>query len=167
MRKYLIFCLISFLALIGCKQQEQVSIPEGYYDYEKTEVNERVESLSFESQLPQFLPFQVEFIISDQYIITGTDQEALDISFYSSQNDLLTLQAVDGHFPEDISGESVEINQQISGTYVDNSFAKTLYWSMEGISYKLVFRSGVIDSDNGSNTVTKTELVKVAKSFQA
>ncbi len=164
MKRYLILCMISFFALIGCKQQ--VSIPEGYYTYESSEVKEALDGLSFNPETPEFVPIQVDFIISDQYVVKGTSQEALDVSFYSQENDLLTFQAVEGDFKNLATGDSVMIDEEISGSYIDNTFAKTLYWSKSGISYKLVYRSGIIKTEDVSNKITKNELVKVAESFQ-
>lgn len=164
MKRYLLICLISLLTLIACNQQ--VSIPDGYYDYERSEVEDAVKGLSFKPETPAFVPIQVDFVISDQYLIKGTDQEALDVSFYSKENDLLTFQAVDGDFNEPIVGDSVTIDKKVKGSYVDNKFAKTLYWRKYGIAYKLVFRSGIVKSEVVSNNISKKELVKVAKSFQ-
>lgn len=165
MKKYLILSMVSFLALIGCKQQ--ISIPEGYYTYERPEVEAALEGLSFNPETPEFVPIQVDFIISDQYIVNGTNQAALDISFYSRENDLLTFQAIEGDFKNLATGDAVMIDEEISASYIDNTYAKTLYWSKSGISYKLVYRSGIIKREDVSSKITKDELVRVAESFQS
>ncbi|WP_112180038.1 MULTISPECIES: hypothetical protein [Paraliobacillus] len=165
MKKYVFLCMISFFTLIGCKQQ--VAIPEGYYAYENSEVEKALEGLSFNPETPEFVPIQVDFIISDQYVVNDTNQEAVDISFYSQENDLLTFQAVEGEFKNLIDGDPIKLEGEISGSYIDNNFAKTLHWSKAGISYKLVYRSGIVKKEEVSNKITKSELVRVAESFQS
>lgn len=148
--------------LVGC--QSQKSAPEGYFNYPTDDVEGAVAALSFQPEMPQFVPIPVDFVISDHFF-TASDQEALDISFYSRENDLLTYQVIKGEL--ELLGETtVEISETVQATYTDNDFAKTLIWHKDGLSYKLVFRSGIINAEQVSDQVTKADLVRVAQSFQ-
>ncbi|SEO61192.1 hypothetical protein SAMN04488134_109146 [Amphibacillus marinus] len=158
------FWFTLLVLLVGCQATEQ--IPEGYYDYEKAPVAEAISTVSFNPETPQYVPMQVEFIISDPYQISGTTYEALDISFYSRNNDLLTYQVTDGFFEELADGEIVELDRAINGQYMTNDFAQVLVWEKDGLSYKLEFRSSIIGKEASSGRVTKAELLKVAQSFQ-
>lgn len=160
----MIIVCIGFL-LVGCQAIEE--IPEGYYDYPRDDVEAAIATLSFDPNIPQFVPFPVEFIVSDRYHLTGTDQEAMDISFYSRQNDLLIYQVVDGETDQLINGEAVEIDSSITGAYADNDFAKTLLWKEDGLTYLLIFRSGIFDTEEITTQVTKSDLIKVAQSFHS
>lgn len=159
---WLVLLFFSFLCLSGCK--EEVIVPEGYYQYEKTKVEEAIEHISFTPDVPQYVPIPVEFIISDPFTIAGTDYEALDISFYSRGNDLLTFQVTEGQFDISDDAEDVEIDSSIAAYYIDNGFAKILTWTKNGLSYKLEFRSSVIGDHQSSRQVSKEELIKVVQS---
>ncbi|WP_226038262.1 hypothetical protein [Aquibacillus saliphilus] len=163
----IISTIFLIVLLIGCNSNK--TIPEGFYSYDQEEVKTAVETLTFQPELPQFVPIKVEFQVSDHYTVTDTNSEALDVSFYTIENDLLSIQFVNGNLNEiAVDPEKVEINDTIEGEYVDNSYAKTLYWESAGVSYKMTYRaSTVIENNNPENNknVTKEEMVKVAKSF--
>ncbi|WP_440894822.1 hypothetical protein ACS127_09600 [Amphibacillus sp. Q70] len=157
--------ILSLFLLIGC--QSEASVPDGYYTYEKEEVEAAVRQVTFNPEVPEYVPIPVEFIISDPYLIVETDEEALDISFYSRENDLLTYQVTEGIFELGEMAEDIKIDSSTSAHYHDNGFAKMLTWEKNGLSYKLEFRSSIIGDDNPSRPVSKEELVKVAQSCQS
>lgn len=154
--------ILSLFLLIGC--QSEANIPDGYYPYEKAEVEEAVRQVSFNPEVPEYVPIPVEFIISDPYLIAGTSEEALDISFYSRENDLLTYQVTEGMFELGQTAEDIKIDSSILAHYQDNGFAKILTWEKNGLSYKLEFRSSIIGDNNPSRPISKEDLVKVAQS---
>lgn len=162
-RKSIHLFFICVFLLAGC--QEDTKIPAGFYRYDQTQLTEELNELTFEPELPPFLPIQVEFLITDHYTIETTDSEAIDISFYSQQNDILSFQATSGDFASGLEGENVTIKDNISGEYEDNQFAKTLYWKEEEIAYRIRFRSGVVSSEDVSNAVTKNDLIEMAKAI--
>ncbi|MCT2535799.1 hypothetical protein NC661_07700 [Aquibacillus koreensis] len=161
--KGLIFLLFVIIGVAGCQQKQ--SIPEGFYPYEKNEVEQAVEQLSFRPEIPGYVPIEMEIVVSDQYVLRDTEIEALDVSFYTRDNDLLSIQFIDGEMNEELmSPEIVSISEKINGAYIDNSYAKVLSWQKDGITYKITYRS----SEYGNNpSVTKTDLVMVAKSFHS
>lgn len=161
---YLLF-LLSLSLLVSC--QSQVDIPEGFYPYEKEKVAEAIQQVSFNPEVPNYVPIPVEFIISDHYLMAETRKEALDISFYSRENDLLTYQVTEGHFESEQGAESIEIDSSILAHYCDNGFAKVLVWEKDGLSYKLEFRSSIIGDNQSSHSITKEDLVRVAQSCQS
>lgn len=164
-KKWIIGFIFSLFLLVGCQSEE--AIPDGYYSYEQSEVEQALSLVNFEPEVPQFVPIPVEFIISDPYTIEGTTKEALDISFYSRDNDLLTYQVVEGSDQWPFEGEEIKLEQNVTAHYLDNDFAKTLVWQKEGLSYKLEFRSSVIGKDDPAKFITKDDLVRVAQSFQS
>lgn len=153
---------LSLFILIGC--QSEAEIPEGYYQFEKAEIEATINQLSFSPDYPQYVPIPVEFIISDLYLIAGTDEEAIDISFYSRENELLTFQVTEGTFAISTDAENIDIDSTIKAYYDDSGFAKILTWQNNGLSYKLEFRSSVIGDDQPSRRISKEDLIKVAQS---
>ncbi len=158
---YRLFAVSLFL-LIGC--QSEAEVPEGYYQFETKQVEATINQVSFSPDLPQYLPMPVEFIISDPYLIAGTNEEAIDISFYSRENDLLTFQVTEGTFSISGDAEDIDIDSTTRAYYDDNGFAKVLTWENKGLSYKLEFRSGAIGDAEPSRPISKEDLIKVAQS---
>lgn len=158
---YSLFALSLFF-LISC--QSEAEVPEGYYQFETKQVEATINQVSFAPDLPQYLPMPIEFIISDPYLITGTNEEAIDISFYSRENDLLTFQVTEGTFAISRDAEDIDIDSTTRAYYDDNGFAKVLMWENNGLCYKLEFRSSVIGDAQPSHPVSKEDLIKVAQS---
>lgn len=101
-------------------------------------------------------------MVSDVYEVKG--DEALDISFYTEENDLLTMQFMEGEGEMELfSPEQVEITDSLTGLYVDNSYSKTVTWQKDGVTYKMTYRPSNF-SDNDSE-VEKSDLLHVARSF--
>ncbi|MDL4840412.1 hypothetical protein [Aquibacillus rhizosphaerae] len=164
------FFIISTLALlfvlVGCQNNQ--TIPDGFYSYEKGEVKTAINELSFQPEIPSYVPIEVDFLISDRYFVKDTDMEALDVSFYTRNNDLLSVQFIDGNIDEEwIDTESVTLEDEITGIYVDNAFAKVLYWEKSGITYKMTYRSSTLMEEDNANNISKSDLVEVANSFQS
>ncbi|CQR47092.1 hypothetical protein BN1058_01381 [Paraliobacillus sp. PM-2] len=162
MQQYKILLVIILSLLVGCVQQ--VNPPEGFYSYDHTEINEMINQLSFNPIIPPFLPINVEFLVTDRFFLEGTEKEAMDVSFYTKENNILTFQATEGSFDLSINGKEVQIDKHVKGNYADNRFAKSLYWEKENISYSLIFRSNM-NNDEIAEMVTKEDLIKVAQAI--
>ncbi|WP_186579336.1 hypothetical protein [Aquibacillus kalidii] len=169
MKKKLCLIIISLLALgvlSACQDEKKQTIPEGFYPYEKSEVKSVVQELSFQPELPGFIPMKVEILVSDKYVVEDSNMEALDISFYTRNNDLLSIQFYDGiRKQQTVDPEKVNISENIEGKYMDNSFAKTLTWIKSGITYQMTFRPSSTNTNQQAASVTKSDLIKVAQSF--
>ncbi|MRH44950.1 hypothetical protein GH741_20100 [Aquibacillus halophilus] len=163
--KLLLFSLTLIILIAGCQSEP---IPNGFYSYNIEEVKIAVNTLSFQPEIPQFVPMEVEFLVSDHFTITDTDIEALDVSFYTRDNDLLSIQFIDGNISEPVvESENVKIVNEINGEYVDNSYAKTLYWKEDGITYKMIYRSSTVGEESQDEKVSKEQLLQVARSFHS
>ena len=148
--------------LFGCQEAE--AVPNGFYEYDKDEVKAAVDELSFNPEMPEFIPIDVDFLVSDRFFTLDTGNEALDVSFYTRENDLLQVQFVDGELGQTlVESEKVIINNDVIGDYVETSFAQVLSWQKQGITYKLTYRS----KPESDNPVSKSQLIEVAKSFQS
>ncbi|WP_077624433.1 hypothetical protein [Sediminibacillus massiliensis] len=167
--KLLASIVLSFLCLgtiTGChNSQNASSIPSGFYSYKTAEVEQAIDTLSFAPEIPGYMPIEVEFIISDKYIANETEKEAMDVSFYTKNNDLLSIQFFQGELESIPASDTVVLNDQIKGDYVDNSFAQILYWQKGDITYRMSFRGNSMEQASGN--VTKQDLVKVAESFHS
>ncbi|WP_138420633.1 hypothetical protein [Aquibacillus sediminis] len=167
MKRFKFVLLLFLLSLFATACSEP--IPEGFYDYNKEKVEAAVNELSFQPQLPKFVPIEVDFLISDQYQDTETEAEALDVSFYTSDNDLLSIQFINGEAEGSFfQPEQIQIDEQVSGQYVDNTYAKILFWHNDHITYKMTYRASADDrQQQQNNKVTKNDLLKVAQSFDS
>ncbi|UFU00384.1 DUF4367 domain-containing protein [Radiobacillus kanasensis] len=160
---WLIIFLMS-MCLFACQQKQ--SLPDGYFPYDKEKVESALQALSFEPKIPSYLPLETAIVVSDRFKTLETQNEALDVSFYTMSNDLLSIQMVDGELGQtEQVGDSAEvkISEQLEGKYVENRFAQTLYWEEEGITYKMMYRN----NDNSGSPIPKDKLIKVAQSFHS
>ncbi|WP_026772436.1 MULTISPECIES: hypothetical protein [Sediminibacillus] len=155
------------LFLTACQQSS--SIPEGFYDYQKEKAENAAAELSFSPNLPEYVPMEVAFLVSDRYYLNDSEKEALDISLYTQENDLLSIQFIQGNIETGlIDAETVMIDEQLEGEYVDNSFAKILSWKKDGITYKMSYRENTLGTtQEKNNNVSKQDLVQVARSFHS
>ncbi|SEB15089.1 hypothetical protein SAMN05421743_12084 [Thalassobacillus cyri] len=152
--------LFLIVLMIGC--QTTKAVPHGYFDYDQNQAQQAANQLDFDLDLPEFIPFEMVMMVSDIYTIDGA--EALDLSFYTDENDLLTLQFIEGNVEPDLfSPEQVAITDSLSGQYVDNSFAKSVTWQKDGVTYKMTYRPSNFADNN--NDVEKSDLLDVARSF--
>ncbi|MBM7571623.1 hypothetical protein [Aquibacillus albus] len=168
MRKIITCAFLLLLWLPACQNSQ--SVPDGYYPYDIEKVKSAVRQLSFQPEIPGFVPIPVQVLISDHYQIMDTEAEALDVSFYTNNNDLLSIQFVNGEMDEIMTDSvTVTINERVKGHYIDNSYAKILYWEKNGINYKMIYRSsgGSIGGKNATKEITKSDLVNVAESFHS
>ncbi len=155
------------LFLTACQQSS--SIPDGFYYYQKEKAENAAAELSFSPNLPEYVPMEVAFLVSDRYYLNDSEKEALDISLYTQENDLLSIQFIQGNIETGlIDAETVMIDEQLEGEYVDNSFAKILSWKKDGITYKMSYRENTLGTtQEKNNNVSKQDLVQVARSFHS
>ncbi|WP_163537191.1 hypothetical protein [Gracilibacillus sp. YIM 98692] len=148
----IILCLIS-----ACTGQGE-AIPEGYYPYEKDEVKQAVESLSFQPELPSYVPILAEVLVTDQFYIGET--EAFDISLFTVENDILTIQMINDEMAvNEDKANKVEMNGNIPGYYVNEKYSKKLTWEKAGITYEITYRASEKELD-------KRDFIQVANSFR-
>ncbi|MFG6116376.1 hypothetical protein ACGTN9_14425 [Halobacillus sp. MO56] len=160
--KVVIYFGLLALVLFMTACQSTKAVPHDYYEYDQKQAEQAVSQMDFELELPEFIPFEMVMMVSDVYKVD--DAEALDLSFYTNENDLLTLQFIEGNVEPDLfSPEQVAITDSLSGQYVDNSFAKTVTWQKDGVTYKMTYRPSNFSDD--STDVEKSDLIDVARSF--
>ncbi|WP_085506792.1 hypothetical protein [Thalassobacillus devorans] len=155
------FGLLVFVFLLAACQTTKAD-KNDYYNYDHEQAEQAVSQLGFDLELPEFIPIEMVMMVSDVYEVKG--DEALDISFYTEENDLLTMQFMEGEGEMELfSPEQVEITDSLTGLYVDNSYSKTVTWQKDGVTYKMTYRPSNF-SDNDSE-VEKSDLLHVARSF--
>ncbi|WP_281976097.1 hypothetical protein [Halobacillus litoralis] len=158
---------ITFLALVmyGCNTTN--AVPNGYYDYDEDKVIAAVEQLPFNPALPDFIPIHMVSVVSDVY--KENEAEVMDLSFYTTENDLLTIKFTEADdFPNSwVKSEKLPITDQIDGIYEDNLFSKKLAWQKDDITYVMTYRANVSTELNNEQRVTRQQLVEVARSFHS
>ncbi|TGB05380.1 hypothetical protein [Halobacillus salinus] len=156
--------LMILLTACGTSSSE---VPSGYYAFQTgEEVETALDDLTFQPELPDFIPVHMVSVVSDIY--EKNNQETLDISFYTEKNDLLSLTFTKGTNEKHwIDPQQVKIDQQLRGTYEDNQFAKRLSWKKNGITYTLAFRKSVDAQTVDEQSVSKEHLLEVARSFHS
>ncbi|RCW77164.1 hypothetical protein [Saliterribacillus persicus] len=167
MNRLALFTLLLFITLlVGCQVEEEEAIPNGYFNYEKDQVENAVKELSFQPELPTFLPIATEVVVTDKFELLDSSNEALDISMYTQENDIFTIQLIDGETTKE--GPKVEVillDEQTEAEFVDQIFSKMLMWNKNGVTYKIIYRPNDMNTRNAK--VTKEDLVKVAQSFHS
>ncbi|KAB8138940.1 DUF4367 domain-containing protein [Gracilibacillus oryzae] len=159
MKKIAVFLLLALcILIIGCSSQS--AIPEGFHHYEKKQVESALDQLQFKPELPQYVPIPAEIVVTDRFVDMQTDQEAFDISMFTIDNDIFTIQIYDTEKAKlTAANEEIQLADNTNAYYSDQPYSKTLTWKKEGITYKLTYRSG-------EHTLSKSDLIKVAESFQ-
>ena len=159
------FILMLFLVfLYACSTTH--AVPNGYYSYNEDRVSSAVERLKFNPDLPDFIPLPMVSMASDIYQVK--DREVLDLSFYSKENDLLTIQITSGEAGTSwVEPEELKIEDEVKGTYEDNRFSKKLKWEKSGITYVMTYRASVASEKVNEQSVTRQQLVEVARSFHS
>ncbi|MFC4403095.1 DUF4367 domain-containing protein [Gracilibacillus xinjiangensis] len=159
MRKILMMMsLMLSLTVMGCSNQ--AAIPDGFHSYEKGEVKTAMEQLHFTPELPQYVPISAEIVVTDRFVDIHSEQEAFDITMFTTENDIFSIQIFDTDKTDSAAtNQEVELADSNSAYYSDQPYSKSLIWEKDGITYKLTFRSG-------EHTLSKVDLIKVAESFQ-
>lgn len=162
---YLKLILITgFLFLLTACGSSASQVPDGFYSYNSGKVEPALNELTFKPEMPDYIPVHMVSVVSDIY--KENNKETMDISFYTEQNDLLSLTFTKGsHNKQWVDPQPVKIDPKIEGTYEDNQFAKRLSWKKNGITYTLAFRESVSSKPSNEQSVTKEHLIEVARSF--
>ncbi|UOQ46734.1 DUF4367 domain-containing protein [Gracilibacillus caseinilyticus] len=156
---YTMTAMMTFFLLIGCNAQS--AVPEGYYAYEKDKVEQAVQSLNFNPELPSFVPIVADILVTDSFYLKELDNQAFDITIFTNANDIFTIQLINGELEEaEDEFESVALDDSLEGYYQDHSYSKTLKWEKDDITYQIIYRPSESD-------ISKEQLVKVAQSFDA
>ncbi|MBN9656132.1 hypothetical protein J0K78_17785 [Halobacillus sp. GSS1] len=157
----LFFCL---LLVSACSKTH--AIPSGYHSYNMEKVSSAVEQLDFQPELPEYIPVPMISVVTDIYQSEGS--ELMDLSFYTPGNDLLTIQ-----FSQEeidtlwIDPKELSILDNIDGVYEDNRFSKKLTWEKDGVTYLMTYRASVAPEEGNEQSVTRQQLVEVARSFHS
>ncbi len=145
--------------LTGCNAQS--AIPEGFYSYEKNEIEEAIDGLNFNPELPSYIPVAAEVLVTDRFHREEYGEEAFDITMFTSENDIFTIQLINGvveNEPND--AEEIKIRGDMDAFYQNKAYSQTLQWNKEGITYQLIYRPS-------EKLIEKEKLVEVARSFQS
>lgn len=157
----LFFCL---LLVSACSNTH--AIPSGYHSYNLEKVSSAVEQLDFQPELPEYIPVPMISVVTDIYQSEGS--ELMDLSFYTPDNDLLTIQFSQGEINTPwIDPEELSILGNLDGLYENNRFSKKLTWTKDGVTYLMTYRASVAPEEDNEQSVTRQQLVEVARSFHS
>ncbi|GAE93379.1 hypothetical protein JCM21714_2458 [Gracilibacillus boraciitolerans JCM 21714] len=152
-----ITAILLMFILVGCNTQS--SVPDGYYSFDKNRIENAIDMLDFNPELPMFIPVAADILVTDQFYIEEYGEEAFDITFFTTDNDIFTIQLINGVIKQQKESENqVHITEDVEGTYQDQFYSQSLRWEKRGITYQLIYRPS-------EKKLTKEELVQVAKSF--
>ncbi|REJ06963.1 hypothetical protein DYE48_17685 [Halobacillus trueperi] len=158
--------LIFLLFMISACSSKTHAVPSGYHSYNMEKVSSAVEQLEFQPDLPEYIPVPMISVVSDIYQDEGT--ELMDLSFYTPDNDLLTIQFSQEEIDTPwIDPEELSILDNIDGFYEDNRFSKKLTWEKDGVTYLMTYRASVASEEGNEQSVTRQQLVEVARSFHS
>ncbi|WP_181349329.1 hypothetical protein [Thalassobacillus sp. CUG 92003] len=154
--------IATLLVLTACQTSQ--AIPNGYYTYNEDKVESAVKQVAYDPELPAYLPIEMMAVVSDHF---STDRaQTLDLSFYTANNDLLSIQYAKGDTSESLhDAETIALKDNLQVNYQDNAFAKTVVWNKGDITYKMIYRQNP-NSDEDKQSVTKEQLLQVVRSFQ-
>ncbi|QGH35788.1 DUF4367 domain-containing protein [Gracilibacillus salitolerans] len=157
--QHVITTIMILLFLIGCNAQS--AIPEGFYSYEKDKVEKAMENLDFSAELPSYVPIAAEILVTDRFYLEELDNEAFDITMFTQNNDIFTIQLINGELYQDKSDfETISLMDSLEGYYQDQPYSQTLHWEKEGVTYQIIYRPS-------EESLSEKELVKVAESFKS
>ncbi|MGR9047051.1 hypothetical protein ACQ4XT_00085 [Halobacillus faecis] len=158
----LIFCLV---AISACNNKTH-AVPSGYHSYNVEKVSSAVEQLDFQPELPEYIPIPMISVVTDIYQDGGS--KLMDLSFYTPDNDLLTIQFSQGEINTPwIDPEELSILEDLDGLYENNRFSKKLTWTKDGVTYLMTYRASVASEEGNEQSVTRQQLVEVARSFHS
>ncbi|MDX8045651.1 hypothetical protein SH601_06580 [Gracilibacillus sp. S3-1-1] len=146
------------LLVVGCNSQS--TVPEGFYSYEKEQIKEAIDELDFSPELPSYVPVAADILVTDHFYIGEQEDEAFDITMFTQDNDIFTIQLINGQPYQDNSNfEPIFIQDSLEGYYQDQVYSKTLRWEKEGITYQMIYRPS-------EQSLSQDMLQKVAESFE-
>jgi hypothetical protein len=140
--------------LIGCSNNST----SGLVEYENSKVNEALEGLSFNPEIPKALPYSPSITKVDAESLSGKEQNLLFVTFINQDKGKTTFSATKMQNAFNFTKESVKINENLEGRYGEreDENSKILKWEKDKVYYELV---------TYDDSVSKEELVKVADSF--
>ncbi|MBX0356807.1 DUF4367 domain-containing protein [Halobacillus sp. Nhm2S1] len=156
--KKLILLIALPVFIVGCGSTD------GLQEFDPTGLNEELEKVSFQPQLPTELPFEVKQADLSRPPELQQPVNTLNFDFYGEGNEHLSLLTVNGSEVSSTSEEDyqeVEIDHISGGYFINDSGDQTLRWQEGDIQYVLK------SMDQGSESdVSKADLIKMAESFE-
>ncbi len=127
-----------------------------FVDYNKDKVMQSLEKLSFNPEIPNALPFKPLEIRVNAEDIGSREGKFFKVSFLSEDQDEITFRAIGSQNAIDFTDETVQINENLEGSYGEKESIQILKWKKDDIYYELF-----VDSDS----VSKREMLKIADNF--
>ncbi|MFD2924056.1 DUF4367 domain-containing protein [Halobacillus naozhouensis] len=125
-------------------------------DYNKAKVIHSLEKLSFNPEIPNALPFKPAEIRVNVEGVGSREGRFFKVSFLSEDRDEITFRALESQNAIDFSDETVQINENLEGSYGEKDNIQILKWEKDDIYYELF-----VDSDS----VSKRKMLKIAGDF--
>ena len=129
------------------------------YDYNYSEVAEKMESTPFDARSPTKVPFE-EMILYD----FASNKQEVEYTLFNVDKEFLTIKITKDEieYPEGIKKENIKIGSDLKGKYIpEHSGSRVILWEDEELSYELAFLYKLTPSE-----VSKEQLIKMAESFK-
>jgi len=156
--RILTLIILSIFLLIGCqpKETETISpVESNQYNYQYDIVEEAMNEASFDVSVPDTLPIPVAFVIYDHFEMEG--HEYLDLSFYTNDNDLLTISvSTDQSLACPIDTITEQENQTVC--FHDLAYVKHVSKEEGNLHYQIEYRHHESDEMAGP---TKEQLISL------
>lgn len=156
--RILTLIIISTMLLIGCQPKETETLSQeesNQYHYQYDVVEEAMNEASFDVSVPDTLPIPVAFVIYDHFEIDG--HEYLDLSFYTNDNDLLTI-SVSTDVSLGCPIDTLIENEDQTICFHDLSYVKHASKDKGGLHYQIEYRHHETDETAGP---TKEQLISL------
>ncbi|WP_064093370.1 DUF4367 domain-containing protein [Rossellomorea aquimaris] len=129
------------------------------YDYNYSEVAEKMESTPFNARFPTKVPFE-EMRLYD----FGSKNQEVEFTLFNVDKEFLTIKITKDEieYPEGIKKENIKIGSDLKGKYIPEHYgSRIIFWEDEELSYEITFRYKFTPIE-----VSKEQLIKMAESFK-
>ncbi|WP_456274718.1 hypothetical protein [Bacillus sp. AK031] len=154
--------IIIFTLLLGAISLILVgwSVSRGkMYDYNYSEVAEKMGSTPFNAGFPTKVPFE-EMHLYD----FGSNNQEVEFTLFNADKEFLIIKITKDEieYPEEIKKEDIKIGSDLKGKYIpEHSGSRVILWKDEELNYEITFRYKFSPIE-----VSKGQLIKMAESFK-
>ncbi|SEA98586.1 protein of unknown function [Thalassobacillus cyri] len=148
----LLFMLVLFTA--GCSTE-----PNAMHTYDKTQVNDHLQEVDFDYELPEQVPFEVKSIETDTLV---PDQPIFSVYFTGTNGEQMMLEVVNATLNAAKSNlfEEVKIGDRKGFFYENAQGARMLLWEKDEVHYQLKTIAG------DTEALEDSQLIAIASTFK-
>ncbi|KGP73462.1 DUF4367 domain-containing protein [Pontibacillus yanchengensis] len=126
------------------------------YDFNYSEIVEKMESTPFNASFPTKVPFEEMFLYD-----FGSNNQEVEFTLFNVDKEFLRIKITKDEieYPEGIKKENIKIGSDLKGKYIPGS--RVILWEDEDLLYEIAFFYKLTPSE-----VSKEQLIKMAESFK-